>query len=733
MKRSTATRLCFGLLVACVPASMLCVMWFPGSVHNWLERDHLGLYTFLFHHVYPFLPSWPQYLAMQTLAVPTVALCLLIVLSRGGRAWLLSGRRWVFPALVASYAVWSGLTYFWSAWPYGTRAYWVRELPFYMLAIAAAMMCGRERRWRTFAAAFVASAFVEAVLQLAVIIYVARVDKVSVGKVFLSEAVFYSNPNFGCAIVLTASFIAVALATGALLRRRPPEGEPPPSPSGGWLAGAGALAALGVFGTVFFIANSLAAQVALVLAAGAFALFVAPLKRVWPVLVAAAVLGAGVVVTFLASSSLQTKAMRVLMSPYRTTSLRIVHWLACKEMYERRPLQGWGMGTFPAIHMLFHPTIARKLPLSANLRGTHPHNEFARVAAEQGVVGLVLYSAILIYAFAVSYKALRNRPLEVRLIGYALWAGALTFVVHCAFGKEPMNWSFSGNYWMLLGVLASAGDWLWKASPPESVEESVHLAPPAWAVWAVAVAGLAWGWWAWAWGGYASQVHMNQAHVAQLAMGRPPARQQKFDEFQEQLELSRPRCLWPDEILHMDYAAGWFLTRQGQWVRAADKLEKLQQVAPEFLKARLFLAECYLGMGRIQRGWEALHAYLARNPYDLEAYDTLWKLDPAIATSALESHVLGRLKMEEDWIIEDYPTDEEVRRLLGFYASRARWMQVRALTQQLTEFFRTHKVGLPYDPLAQVRWLADQYERMGREELGKQLRQAIPEAWPTGG
>jgi len=418
-----------------------------------------------------------------------------------------------------------------------------------------------------------------------------------------------------------------------------------------------------------------------------------------------------------------------LLSPHRTTHLRVVDWLTAKELFVRKPVQGWGMGTFPATHGRFYPPLARKLPFLHEKRTTHPHNEFARIAAEQGFVGLALYLGVLAYAFGVSYRALRGAPLRTRLVGYALWAGTLTFVVQAAFGKALMNWCFSANFWLLLGVLASARLWASEPPPPEQEDDRLRLAAHSWVALAVVAAALGWFWWEWALGGYASMVSFNHAYVAQMSLHVQENRDRRFRDFQTGLEESRPRFLWPDEALHTDYVAGWYLMRRGQWAPAVQHLERVQRTAPEFQKTRLFLAQCYLNMGQPRRARNELHEYMPRNPYDLDAYDLLTRMDPEEAVRALAGHVLSRLSREEGWIVEDYPGSDEVRKLLDFYVRTDRPQAARELVERVRRFFATERVSRPVDAHKEVRALEQGHREAGRDALAQKVREMLPEAW----
>jgi len=762
MRKASAAKLCYGLLLACLPASMLCAVWLPPATRDWLLAHHPALDEFLRGHVYPLMPSWPQYFAVQTLAA-LIAVCATLYWAGTGLEWPRPTRRHVFPALVTAYAAWAALTYLWSAWPYGTRGYVIRELPFYFLCVAAMTLSGQERRWLTYAKAFAAAAFLEAALQGAILLRLSHTEGKPLGRTFQDFAIFYSNKNAACAVVLTASFIVIGFAINSMVEMRRGAKCPDPKRVLLWTA---LPFVLGTFAFIFFAAGSLAGYVAAGVGLSAYALCVLPLRRRWPAVVAASGLAAAVIIAIVASDTLWTKALRFVLLPERTTSVRIMDWIACKELYVRRPVQGWGMGTFPATYSQFLPPVSRRMPFTRDLRGTHPHNEFVRIAADQGLVGLALYAGILIYAFTASYVALRRRPLKMQLVGYALWAGGLAFVVHCTFGKEPMMWSFAANYWLLLGVLASSVRWPDGAAaadgphagePEPDRDERLKIGPEGWAVLAVVLGAVAWAWWTWGLGAYESTVALNRSTAAQLQMHRAEVAEPMFQEFRRNVEQARARCLWPDEMLHADYVTGWFEARHNEWTKGAQQLQKVLQTAPEFLDSRLLLAECYVHLERDAEAAEQVEEFLSRSPYLIDdgplpgsspaqvndylmrdarkvtAYDVLASVRGLdAATAALEEHVLSRLSLPKDWVIEDYATTREVRKLLDFYVQGGQWEKAHLLVGRVEEFFRTAGLKRAYDVRRQVRFLARTYSLTDREALSQQVQAAFPEAFATG-
>ena len=730
MRRRCLAKACYVLLVASIPASLLPVMWLTQGMRKWLEREAPAVLGFLSAHLLPAIPSWIQYTAIQTLAAALLVCAAAWLLLRTGRLPRPAfGKRSVFPLLVVAYAVWAALTCLWSVWPYASRAYLIRELPFYVLAVAAYYLCGRRERWVPIAWALLISAALAGALQGGVVHAMARANDISLDVSFKRYAIVYSNRNFGGPGLVAALLLTAGLGARLVVRTVT---DPPRRLAGRVVRGATfalMAAAAGAAGYVLLLADALATKVALVVALAAYVICVLPLKRRWPIVLPLVLAGGIAALTVLANDALWMRAQRLAWSPTTTAHVRMVDGIISYQLYSRRPLHGWGMGTFPATYAQFQPTVAHTLRFTRDVRVTHPHCEPARVLTDQGLIGLLLYVALIGYAFVVAYRRLRSEPPPFRFVAWALWAAALGFIVQGALGKAAMNWGFSASMWILLGVLASTA----RRQNNEADDEDgpVSAVPPwRWAALAAVAGATCWGWWEWAAGGYASNVHVNQARYLQQTEMKPrsDAAQAALRHFIIARDAARRRCLWPDEMLHMDYVEGWFRTAIDQSSEAIAVLEKVQELAPEFMDTRLHLAVCYRRLGREAEAREQLAEFMRRDPYELMAYTVAYRQDRADGTRMLAEHIYGRLQRPDNWVIEDYPTFEEVRRLLTYYAASSRWRDAQMLVASVQEFFATADVRTQFDPLNAVRSLVKRYRARDLDETVESLLLAFPEA-----
>jgi O-antigen ligase len=122
-------------------------------------------------------------------------------------------------------------------------------------------------------------------------------------------------------------------------------------------------------------------------------------------------------------------------------------------VWERRPVTGWGAGAFePQYRIQERVSGARAITASHTIPVT--------IAAEQGVIGLAVYLALLVAAFARLLPGARGSPLKA-----ALSAAFAALVFHtwlyAAFLEDPLVWA--------LLAIATAVGWqaAQKAPPPK--------------------------------------------------------------------------------------------------------------------------------------------------------------------------------------------------------------------------------------------------------------------------
>jgi O-antigen ligase len=107
------------------------------------------------------------------------------------------------------------------------------------------------------------------------------------------------------------------------------------------------------------------------------------------------------------------------------------------ELFAERPLQGWGAGSFQTQYKRHH------LRTSAENATSASHTIPITVAAEQGLVGLALYVALLISAFTVLLRGAGRSPPRIAL-GACFAALVLHTWVYADFLEDPLTWTLLG-------------------------------------------------------------------------------------------------------------------------------------------------------------------------------------------------------------------------------------------------------------------------------------------------
>ena len=148
-----------------------------------------------------------------------------------------------------------------------------------------------------------------------------------------------------------------------------------------------------------------------------------------------ALIGAGVVaVAALVAVAIGTSAFDGGGSSSKATSGRSDLVTGGVRLFADRPAQGWGSGAFAREYR-------RAEDVSAERATSASHTIPVTVAAEQGVVGLLVYLALLAFAFLRLFRgAARDGPLRVG-IAAAFTALVAHTLMYAAFLEDPLAWA----------------------------------------------------------------------------------------------------------------------------------------------------------------------------------------------------------------------------------------------------------------------------------------------------
>ncbi len=116
-------------------------------------------------------------------------------------------------------------------------------------------------------------------------------------------------------------------------------------------------------------------------------------------------------------------------------ALRADLWGSALDIYANRPLLGVGIDNFANAYatLPINPTFStqrRLLHTQEVIVPPHAANAYLTILAEQGLLGLLTFSALLMLALLTAYRASRAEHLAARAVGLGLGAGLLTFAIH---------------------------------------------------------------------------------------------------------------------------------------------------------------------------------------------------------------------------------------------------------------------------------------------------------------
>jgi O-antigen ligase len=226
-------------------------------------------------------------------------------------------------------------------------------------------------------------------------------------------------------------------------------------------------------------------------------------KHEWivPVIVMTATCGLFLVLSR-STSMLGTRAS-TLAAPVRDASFqwRLDMWRGGWQLIRRRPLFGWGIGSFPLEQSrTAHSQVPREIvERMGPTLAQEAHNEYIQTAAEMGVVGLGLYLWVLGAFFAMGWRALRRSepglPRRVLMGCLAAVAGQTIDAL-----SNPA-WRFaevSFLFWVILGLgVAAASRRRIAHAEPEAAPAAIPPRPLVWRAASLALTpvlmGAAWG------------------------------------------------------------------------------------------------------------------------------------------------------------------------------------------------------------------------------------------------
>ena len=137
-------------------------------------------------------------------------------------------------------------------------------------------------------------------------------------------------------------------------------------------------------------------------------------------------------------------------SNYKSNILKCI-WTGSYRMAKAAALKGHGIGVFRIIFPKFRPDFYNSIGVSHNTLWAH--NAYLQIAAETGIIGLVLFLSgiILIIILSAGYSIL-NKKTFFKNIALGALAGCISFLISSFFTNDLRWTGQSILFWLLLGL-----------------------------------------------------------------------------------------------------------------------------------------------------------------------------------------------------------------------------------------------------------------------------------------
>jgi O-antigen ligase len=133
---------------------------------------------------------------------------------------------------------------------------------------------------------------------------------------------------------------------------------------------------------------------------------------------------------------------------------RVQLWIVGAHLFSEQPLTGVGTGDYAHMHDL---TVDDYPQWDAGLRGRGPHNSYVKIAAENGLLGLVPFLVLVSFIWHESSSAVRRSSSpERRALLIGLQSSVLAVLVHAGTNSVLHIESTAPLLWLVLALVCAA-------------------------------------------------------------------------------------------------------------------------------------------------------------------------------------------------------------------------------------------------------------------------------------
>ncbi|MBM3427190.1 MAG: O-antigen ligase family protein [Bacteroidetes bacterium] len=110
---------------------------------------------------------------------------------------------------------------------------------------------------------------------------------------------------------------------------------------------------------------------------------------------------------------------------------RLNRWHCAMELFNQRPIVGWGPGTYQFVYAPFQRAEDRTIISTNRGDGGNAHSEYLGPLAEQGVFGSLIFIALALMVCFLGFRVFYGTTnYEERLVVMGLFLGLITYFVH---------------------------------------------------------------------------------------------------------------------------------------------------------------------------------------------------------------------------------------------------------------------------------------------------------------
>lgn len=135
---------------------------------------------------------------------------------------------------------------------------------------------------------------------------------------------------------------------------------------------------------------------------------------------------------------------------------RLNRWNSAMEMFKERPLVGWGPGTYQFVYAPFQR--AKDLTIISTKQGDggNAHSEYLGPLCEQGVLGTLLFLALLLTVSNLAFRLFyTTKERELKILIASTYLGLMTYYIHGVLNNYLDTDKASVPFWGFTAILVA--------------------------------------------------------------------------------------------------------------------------------------------------------------------------------------------------------------------------------------------------------------------------------------